>query len=129
MIRVVAAVMQRGGRILIAQRKARDSHSLKWEFPGGKVENGESTEAALMRELREELGIQAIIGSEITRYVFTYPGRRPIELVFFQVSEFTGEPQNLVFEKIQWELPSRLPEYDFLEGDMDFVKRLAAVAP
>ena len=59
---VVAAVIERDGQILIGQRKARGRHGLKWEFPGGKVEPGEEPRAALARELREELAIEAVIG-------------------------------------------------------------------
>ncbi len=56
---------------------------------------------------------------------YAYPGRSPIQLVFYRVSEFQGEPANLIFEQIRWEKTAKLPEYDFLEGDVDFVKRLA----
>jgi 8-oxo-dGTP diphosphatase len=125
-IKVVAAVIQRDGRILIGQRKRGDSHALKWEFPGGKVERGEHPEAALARELEEELGIQAHIGPEIVRYSYSYPRRAVILLAFHQVRRFNGEPQNLAFEQILWEEPANLPSYDFLDGDVDFVRRLAA---
>jgi 8-oxo-dGTP diphosphatase len=125
-IKVAAALIVRGGRILIGQRKKADSHGLKWEFPGGKIERGESTVDALARELEEELGIQARIGREIIRYSWSYPKRATILLMFHRVTEFSGEPQNLAFERIAWEEPSKLPAYDFLEGDVDFVRRLAA---
>ena len=125
MTTVVAAVMERDGNILIGQRKLSDSHPLKWEFPGGKVERGESPEFALNRELREELGIDAVVGPEITRYQAQYPGRSPFVLIFYQVSEFRGEPRNVVFEQIRWEPRQRLPDFDFLEGDVEFVRRLA----
>ena len=121
---VVAAVIERDGQILIGQRKARGRHALKWEFPGGKVEPGEEPRAALARELREELGIEAQIGEEIERYNFSYAAQ-PTHLIFFRVTEFAGEPANLDFAQIAWAEPRRLPEYDFLEGDVDFVKRLA----
>ena len=124
-IRVVAAVIQSGGRILVGQRQKSDSHGLKWEFPGGKVERGESPAAALARELEEELGIQAEIGPELFRYSHDYPKRAIIDLIFFSVRRFHGEPQSLAFEQIVWEDPKRLPEYDFLEGDIEFVRRLA----
>jgi 8-oxo-dGTP diphosphatase len=116
----------RDGRILIGQRKKADSHGLKWEFPGGKIERGESTVDALARELEEELGIQARIGREVVRYAWSYPKRATILLMFHRVTEFSGEPQGLAFERIAWELPEHLPQYDFLEGDVDFVRRLAA---
>jgi 8-oxo-dGTP diphosphatase len=125
-IKVVAAVIEREGRILVGQRRKSDSHGLKWEFPGGKVERGEAPVAALARELEEELGIQARVGREIVRYAHEYPKRATILLIFFNVMEFSGEPQSLAFERIVWELPDRLPAYDFLDGDVDFVRRLAA---
>jgi 8-oxo-dGTP diphosphatase len=110
---------------LIAQRRADHKHGLKWEFPGGKVEATETPREALERELEEELGVRAVIGEEITRYEYQYPGRPPIHLIFFWVREFSGEPVNRVFEKIRWEEPGRFREYDFLDGDVDFVRRLA----
>ena len=126
MTEVVAAVMERDGRILVCRRRADQPHPLKWEFPGGKVEPGESAEAALVRELGEELGITAVLGTELERYQYCYPAKPPILLIFFAVAEFRGELENRVFEEIRWELPAALPELDFLEGDTDFVMRLAA---
>jgi mutator protein MutT len=70
LVEVVAAVIERDGMVLICQRKDRGKHALKWEFPGGKVEPGEGYRAALVRELTEELGIDAVIGDEIERYDF-----------------------------------------------------------
>jgi 8-oxo-dGTP diphosphatase len=125
-IKVVAAVIERNGQILVGQRRKSDSHGLKWEFPGGKVERGEAPPAALARELEEELGIQARVGREIVRYAHEYPKRATILLMFYSVTEFNGEPQSLAFERIVWESPEKLPEYDFLDGDVDFVRRLAA---
>ena len=121
---VVAAVIERAGLILIGQRKPRGRHALKWEFPGGKVEPGEGSRNALVRELREELGIEARIGDEIERYDFSYSAGHVTRLIFFQVAEFTGEPANLDFAQIAWVERDRLPEYDFLEGDVAFVRRL-----
>lgn len=126
---VVAAVMERDGRILVCRRQAHDQHPLKWEFPGGKVEPGEMPAAALARELEEELGIGAAIGAEIARYEFCYPGKKPIQLMFFRVAHVNGEPENRIFSEIRWEEPARLPALDFLEGDVDFVRRLAATWP
>ena len=127
MTTVVAAVIEKDGRILIAQRAEGGWHPLKWEFPGGKVEPGESPPEALRRELSEELGIDAEIGSEIERYEYQYTGRSPIQLIFYRVQNYRGEPRNLCFEQIQWESPERLPTRDFLDGDIDFVRRLASV--
>lgn len=123
MVTVVAAVIERDGDILIAQRKRTGQHPLKWEFPGGKVEPGEAPEAALIRELAEELGIEARVAGEISRYEYAYPGRSPILLIFYRVIDFAGEPQNLDFEQILWTPRERLREFDFLEGDAEFIQR------
>ncbi len=125
MITVVAAVIERDGQILICQRRPNERHALRWEFPGGKVEHGETLEQALRRELTEELGIQATIGPEIKRYPFSYNGRSGILLVFFRVTDYAGEIQNRIFATVKWEQRSKLPEYGFLEGDVDFVNELA----
>jgi 8-oxo-dGTP diphosphatase len=123
---VVAAVLERNGRILICRRKRGGKHSLKWEFPGGKVEPGEDPAAALSRELREELQIEAAIGPLIHTETVQYPGGPSIRLQFYRVTQFQGEPLNLEFEQIAWEYVRNLPEYDFLEGDLEFIKKLAA---
>jgi 8-oxo-dGTP diphosphatase len=128
-LEVVAAVIERAGLILIGQRKPRGRHGLKWEFPGGKVEPGEESRDALARELREELGIEACIGDEIERYDFSYSAGHVTRLIFFRVTEFMGEPANLDFAQIAWVPRNRLPDYDFLEGNVSFVRRLAATTP
>jgi 8-oxo-dGTP diphosphatase len=129
-VEVVAAVIERDGpdgkMILIGQRVPGGRHPGKWEFPGGKVEPGEEPRAALARELREELGIEARIGPEIERYDFRYGEGTPLRLIFFRVSEFAGELINLDFAQIKWARSDTLPEYDFLAGDVEFVRRLAA---
>ena len=118
---VVAGILQRGVTVLICRRRADQPHALKWEFPGGKVEPGESPVAALQRELREELGIDSDAAAEIARYEFAYPGKRPILLIFLRVTEWRGEVENRIFERIVWERPERLRDYDFLEGDIAFL--------
>jgi len=116
MILVVAGVLERAGRILICQRSSRGSHPLQWEFPGGKVEPGETESAALVRELREELAIDVTVGELIARLPGA-PGTE-FELAFYAITSFTGEPRNLVFESIAWAAPGSLPGYDFLEADV-----------
>jgi 8-oxo-dGTP diphosphatase len=122
MTNVVAGILERDGRILVCRRRADQPHPLKWEFPGGKVEAGETAQAALMRELREELGIESEPAIEITRYPFAYPGKDPILLIFLRVPGWTGEIENRIFETIVWELRGRLQDYDFLEGDEPFIR-------
>jgi len=124
-VQVVAAVIERDGRVLICQRSADDRYPLKWEFPGGKVEPGEDPRAALARELEEELAIRAVVGDEVLRYPYCYPNRTPIVLIFYRVADFAGEPRNRQFAETRWELPVRLPDYDFVQGDREFAGRLA----
>ena len=121
---VVAGVLERDGKILICRRRADQAHPLKWEFPGGKIESGESAEAALIRELREELGIEAERGRELARYEFAYPGKQPIQLIFLAVPGWRGEIENRIFEALAWEAPEALAAYDFLEGDAAFISML-----
>lgn len=124
-IKVVAGLMQRHGRLLICQRRRDGAFPLQWEFPGGKFEPGESGQAALRRELHEELGIEADVGAELYRTRHTYPGSYTVELLFYHVPEFRGEVRNLAFEQVRWETPDRLPAYDFLDGDAELITLLS----
>ncbi|MGI8990871.1 MAG: (deoxy)nucleoside triphosphate pyrophosphohydrolase [Bryobacteraceae bacterium] len=125
MTTVVAGLIERDGRFLIGQRRADRAHPLKWEFPGGKVEAGEDPCEALHRELWEELEIRATVGPEIARYEYAYGAKPPIELIFYRVAAFSGAPRNRIFERIEWVALHELADRDFLEGDVDFVKRLS----
>jgi len=125
-LRVSAGVLTRGRQLLICQRRATDPHPLKWEFPGGKVEEGEAEAACLHRELREELAIDATIGAELHRAVHTYANGRTVALTFFHVPTYSGEMRNLQFHTMAWVEPTQLPTYDFLDGDLAFVAALAA---
>ena len=122
---VAVGIISEGGRILVGQRRRGDRHPLKWEFPGGKVERGESPRQALVRELREELQIEAQVGRELARYEHDYPSGSRVHLLFFAVRRFSGEPKPHVFEQIRWMDLRSLPALDFLDGDHDFVRRLA----
>jgi 8-oxo-dGTP diphosphatase len=125
MIEVVAAILEREGRVLIGRRQPAQAHPLKWEFPGGKVEPGESPPQALTRELEEELGIREAAGEEIARYEYTYPGRAPITLFFFRITSYQGEPRNLIFHEMRWEPRESLGRFDFVEGDLPFLRGFA----
>lgn len=115
----------RGDQFLICQRRADQHLPLKWEFAGGKLEEGEEPAAALRRELREELELEAEIGPQVCRFSYQYPGRAPILLVFFQVTEFRGEPRNRVFAQIRWVPRQQLAEFDFLPADKELVEQIA----
>jgi 8-oxo-dGTP diphosphatase len=124
MTHVVAGILEREGKILICRRRADQPHALKWEFPGGKLEPGESAAAALVRELREELGIEATAGAELMRYEFAYPGKQPILLIFLAAPAWRGEIENRIFETLAWERWEALSNYDFLEGDAPFLQAI-----
>jgi len=123
-LRVSAGLILRDGRILICQRAAGDAFPLKWEFPGGKVEEGEEPAAALARELREELGIRATVGPEVARVRHAYPGGPEVELFFFTVPTFAGEPVNRGFAAVEWAPLAALSAYDFLEADRPLVNQM-----
>jgi 8-oxo-dGTP diphosphatase len=125
MKRVVAAVILKDGKVLVCQRTRHQTMPLKWEFPGGKIEEGEQPRDALRRELDEELGIDAKIGEEVLRMIHEYPGGGSVELRFFVVHDYRGEIENKIFRDVQWALRSELPKYDFLEADLPLVRDLA----
>lgn len=123
-IRVVAGLIYQGDRLLACQRQKTGAHPLKWEFPGGKVEEGEGCLAALKRELREELGIEVESASEALRYRHLYPGQFEVELIFFRVEEYRGAVSNRAFHRLVWIEVERLKELDFLEGDRPLIDKL-----
>jgi 8-oxo-dGTP diphosphatase len=125
MKRVVAALIVNQGKILICQRTRHQTMPLKWEFPGGKIETGEQPRDALRRELEEELGIDAKIGEEVARIQHKYKNGGAVELRFYVVHQFRGEIENRIFRDIQWADRKKLPTFDFLEADLELVKRLA----
>jgi 8-oxo-dGTP diphosphatase len=122
-ILVVAGILQREDKILICQRHRSDTYGLQWEFPGGKVQEGEDLKAALRRELTEELAIVAEIGPEVFRLQHRYPDRH-VEVVFFAVPSFQKEARNQVFENIVWADRAKLSSYKFLEADRELVSRI-----
>ncbi len=122
---VVAALIWKQGELLICQRTRHQVMPLKWEFPGGKIEEGEQPRDALRRELDEELGIQASIGEEVARIVHTYPTGNGVELRFYDVQQYAGEIENRIFRDVRWVMPAELPAYDFLEADLELVRDLA----
>ena len=128
MIRVAAGILHREGRVLICQRRSGGPHALKWEFPGGKLKEGESAESALCRELREELSVAVLPARlrNLDTIRHRYPEGPEVEIRFFQVADFSGEPVNLSFERIAWVASGDLSGYDFLDADRPLVARVAA---
>lgn len=124
MITVVAAVIETGSLILICQRRGDDKFPLRWEFPGGKVEKGESPQRALARELEEELGASAEIGRELYRTRHRYDEMADdIELIFYS-AQLDAEPTNLTFERMLWTPREELGNFDFLPADLEFTELL-----
>jgi 8-oxo-dGTP diphosphatase len=123
---VVAALILRGDQVLICQRRPDQAMALKWEFPGGKMEAGESPEQALIRELDEELGINATIGTLVAHVRHAYRNGGAVDLQFFAVHQFAGEITNNIFNDLRWCDLRDLPGYDFLAADRGLVRDLAA---
>ncbi|MDE3150121.1 MAG: (deoxy)nucleoside triphosphate pyrophosphohydrolase [Acidobacteriota bacterium] len=123
---VAAALIVRGEEVLICQRRPDQPMALQWEFPGGKIEAGESPTEALARELTEELGILATIGAPIVRIRHNYRHGGAVDLQFFAVREFTGEIENRIFHQLRWVRLEDLPSYDFLAADRGLIRDLAA---
>jgi 8-oxo-dGTP diphosphatase len=123
---VAAALIIHEGLVLIGQRRADQPMALLWEFPGGKIEPGESPQQALARELFEELGIRAVIGTPVTRIRHNYRHGGAVDLQFFVVREFVGEIVNHIYQQIKWVRLEELPSFDFLAADRGLIRDLAA---
>ncbi len=124
---VVVAVIERSDRrLLIGQRRKNDTSPLKWEFPGGKVREGESPEVALARELQEELGAKLVKSAEIGRVRHRYAETPDeLEIRFFAAAIAEADLVPRTFEKIAWALPKELGEYDFLAANRELIAQLA----
>lgn len=116
MLEVVAAIIKRDGRILACQRPPEKARGLLWEFPGGKVEPGESREDAIIRECREELGITLVPESIFTEVTHHYPDLT-VHLTFFLCSLPEGEPVPLEHHAVLWALPGELARLPFCPAD------------
>jgi 8-oxo-dGTP diphosphatase len=122
---VVAALIESDGKLLVCQRRRTDSFGLMWEFPGGKLEPGETPAEALARELHEELGVTAQIGREIYRTRHQYSElAEPIDLIFFLAAVNPAEIRNQAFETMEWRSRETLHELNFLPADRDLVEKL-----
>jgi 8-oxo-dGTP diphosphatase len=123
---VAAALILRGDEVLICQRRPDQPLGSKWEFPGGKIEPGETAEEALRRELKEELDIDATIDMRVAHVRHHYRSGGAVDLQFFLVREYSGEVVNLIFQDVRWCPLRSLPEYDFVTADRNLVRDLAA---
>ena len=120
---VAAALFDGAGRVLIAQRPAGKALAGRWEFPGGKVDVGESEHAALRRELREELGVEVIAARPFMRLAHAY-AERDVELSLWIVERFAGEPRSLDAQALKWVSRAALSAEDILEADQPFITGL-----
>jgi 8-oxo-dGTP diphosphatase len=124
MTRAAVAIIQDAKGILVCQRKKGSRYELKWEFPGGKVEKGETTLDCLKRELREELSIDIDTVDRSESQVNRYDDGGEFEVTYFFVSQFGGKPINNVFEQIRWVTLVELKSLDILEGNRNIIDRL-----
>ncbi len=122
-IRVTAAILEQDGKILIAQRKKGDRLEGKWEFPGGKIEEGENPKTCLQRELQEELGIEVRIGDFICENEHQYPHIH-IRLLAYQTFYLSGEIQLYDHAAIAWVTLKEMQDYDFAPADVPIVEVL-----
>jgi 8-oxo-dGTP diphosphatase len=126
-LQVTAGVITRAGAVLVCQRAAGGHHPGKWEFPGGKVEPGETLEDGMRRELQEELGIDAEVGEVLWRTEHQYPGRDRFALTFFAIPAYRGTITNRCFAAVRWVAVDELQQLDFLDGDREFIGSLSTV--
>jgi len=122
-IDVAAGLLFRAGKLLITQRRPDDHLGLLWEFPGGKVEPNETFEHCLIRELREELGIEIAVGKQIEEITHAYP-EKTVRLRFFHCNLVSGEPQPIHCHALAWVTRETLPTYEFPAADAKLIQRL-----
>lgn len=124
LIVVAAGVVARGDQILVARRKAGSHLGLKWEFPGGKLEGGESPERCLTREFEEELAVRIAVGPVLDVVFHRYP-QREVLLLFYACDIVAGEPQPLDCAELGWVARADLESLDWVPADFPFVRRVA----
>jgi 8-oxo-dGTP diphosphatase len=122
---VAAAVIEREGKILAARRKRGSHLEGHWEFPGGKLEPGESFEECLVRELREECGVEVRPGRILEVVFHRYP-EKAVLLLFYRCDLVDGEPRPLDCDEVLWVARDELTSLDWAQADVEFVARLAA---
>ena len=125
---VVVALVVQHGKVLVGRRPAQARDGGAWEFPGGKIEFGETFESALTRELREELSIEASTIYLVHRSINTFDDGGTFDVRYAIVSNFLGEPQALVHEELLWIEPAKLKNINMISGNEEVVELLCAGA-
>ena len=120
---VVAALIYKGDRFMICRRPEGKARAGMWEFVGGKAEQGETLEAALVRECREEIGVTVEVGEPYMTVEYDYPDI-PVHLTLFRATVKEGEPTSMEGNAIQWITPDEIPDYLFCPADKPIVERL-----
>ncbi|MBR5571175.1 MAG: (deoxy)nucleoside triphosphate pyrophosphohydrolase [Oscillospiraceae bacterium] len=123
MTEVVAALVWEGEKFMICQRPAHKARGLLWEFVGGKVEQGESREEALIRECREELAVTLTVGALFMDVVHVYPDLT-VHLSLFHAAIAEGVPQKIEHNDIRWITPAEIPNYDFCPADVEILQKI-----
>jgi 8-oxo-dGTP diphosphatase len=126
-ITVAVGILYRNNQVLVTQRKKGSRYELKWEFPGGKAELGETPEQALVRELQEELSITPTLYSLVKNEISHYTDGGSFSVHFYQVTEWMGDVRNILFEDIRWLAPEEVQSLDILEGNRSLVAELPAL--
>ena len=126
MTQVVAALIRDGKKFMIFQRPATKTRAFEWEFVGGKVENGETLEQALIRECREEIGVTVRVGSIFAEVDHEYPDIT-IHLTLFNAEIAEGTPQMLEHNDIRSITPDEIPQYNFCPADKDILEKIKEV--
>jgi 8-oxo-dGTP diphosphatase len=124
MIVVAAGLIERDGKLLITRRPRGKHGALQWEFPGGKLERDEDPKECLIREIKEELDIVIEVGS-IAEVIFHKYPEKSVLLLFYHCRWISGEPRAIDCDAFEWTSPDRLPDYDFLAADLDFIQKLS----
>lgn len=127
-IRVVAALIEEGGKFLVCRRPANKARGLLWEFAGGKVEQGEEKTAALVRECREELGVELDVGEVFTELTHVYPDVT-VRLTLFCARIAAGVPQRLEHAELRWATPQEMLSLEFCPADAPILRMLAGRTP
>ncbi len=122
-MKVTAGIIERDGKVLIARRRPGKHMGGKWEFPGGKIEPGETPEQSLARELREELAVEAAIGGFLCQALWEGDGVS-LELLVYRVEHFQGEPVLREHQEIRWVMPAELGRFDLADSDRKVVETL-----